>query len=153
MSWEPIRSVSDLGSQPDRHQQKNDHDPGRDNYDLKHFFFAGQLITYLALTAHRLSHGPRGSSPAMKLIFAPIGILAGLLAGLVAKKGFERLWAIFDETDPPEPDQRDAAYPKLIAALVVEGAIFRLTKGVVDHAIRSGFARMTGTWPGEQKVE
>jgi len=89
----------------------------------------------------------------MKLIFAPIGIVAGLFAGLVAKKGFERLWAIFDEADPPEPDQREASYPKLIAALMVEGAIFRLAKGVVDHGVRAGFARATGTWPGEQKAE
>lgn len=89
----------------------------------------------------------------MKLIFAPIGIVAGLLAGLVAKKGFERIWAIFDEAEPPEPDQQEAAYPKLIAALVVEGAVFRLTKGVVDHGVRSGFARLTGSWPGEQEAE
>lgn len=89
----------------------------------------------------------------MKLIFAPIGIVAGLLAGLVAKKGFERIWAIFDETEPPEPDQREATYPKLIAALAVEGAIFRLTKGMVDHGVRSGFARLTGSWPGEREVE
>jgi hypothetical protein len=89
----------------------------------------------------------------MKLIFAPLGIIAGLLAGLVAKKGFERLWAVFDDAEPPEADQRGATYPKLIAALAVEGAIFRLTKGVVDHATRSGFARMTGTWPGEQEAE
>lgn len=88
----------------------------------------------------------------MKLIFAPIGIVAGLLAGLVAKKGFERLWSIFDEADPPESDQLEATYPKLIAALAVEGAVFRLTKGVVDHGVRTGFARMTGTWPGEQRA-
>jgi hypothetical protein len=89
----------------------------------------------------------------MKLIFAPIGIAAGLLAGLIAKKGFERLWAIFDEAEPPEPDQEEATYPKLIAALLVEGAVFRLTKGVVDHGVRSGFARLTGSWPGEQEAE
>lgn len=89
----------------------------------------------------------------MKLIFAPVGIVAGLLAGLLARKGFERLWAVFDEAEPPGPDQREATYPKLIAALAVEGAIFRLTKGVVDHATRSGFARVTGTWPGEEKAE
>ncbi|HEY8808730.1 MAG TPA: DUF4235 domain-containing protein [Solirubrobacterales bacterium] len=88
----------------------------------------------------------------MKLLFAPIGIIAGLLAGMVAQKGFDRLWAVFDEEEPPEPDQRDASYPKLIAALVVEGAVFRLTKGVVDHGVRSGFARMTGTWPGEKSA-
>lgn len=89
----------------------------------------------------------------MKLLFAPIGIIAGLLAGMVAQKGFDRLWAVFDEEEPPEPDQRDASYPKLIAALVVEGAVFRLTKGVVDHSVRAGFARMTGTWPGEKSAE
>ncbi len=89
----------------------------------------------------------------MKLLFAPIGIIAGLLAGMVAQKGFDRLWAVFDEEEPPEPDQRDASYPKLIAALVVEGAVFRLTKGVVDHGVRGGFARMTGTWPGEKPAE
>lgn len=89
----------------------------------------------------------------MKLVFAPIGIIAGLLAGLVAQKGFERLWAVFDDEEPPEPDQRDASYPKLIAALVVEGAVFRLTKGVVDHGVRTGFARMTGSWPGEESRE
>jgi hypothetical protein len=87
----------------------------------------------------------------MKLVFAPIGIIAGLLAGLVAQKGFERLWAAFDDEEPPEPDQRDPSYPKLIAALVVEGAVFRLTKGVVDHGVRRGFAGLTGSWPGEEK--
>lgn len=85
----------------------------------------------------------------MKLVFAPIGIVAGLLAGFAAQKGFERLWAVFDDAEPPEPDQEDLDYPKLIAALLVEGAVFRLTKGVVDHGVRRGFAGLTGRWPGE----
>jgi hypothetical protein len=85
----------------------------------------------------------------VKLIFAPIGIVAGLLAGLLAQKAFDRVWAIFDEEEPPAPDQRDAGYPRLVAALLVEGAVFRVTKGVVDHAVRGGFARTTGRWPGE----
>lgn len=88
----------------------------------------------------------------MKLIFAPIGIVAGLLAGLVAQKAFDRLWAVFDEEEPPEPDQRQIRYAKLIPALLVEGAIFRLTKGLVDHGVRGGFARLTGKWPGEEEV-
>lgn len=89
----------------------------------------------------------------MKLLFAPIGIVAGLVAGFVAQKGFERLWAVFDDEDAPGPDQRDASYPKLIAALLVEGAIFRLTKGIVDHGVRGAFARATGRWPGETPDE
>jgi hypothetical protein len=87
----------------------------------------------------------------VKLIFAPIGIVAGLLAGLLAQKGFDRIWALVDDEEPPEPDQRDVPYRKLIPALLVEGAIFRLTKGVVDHGIRGAFARLTGSWPGESR--
>ena len=34
------------------------------------------------------------------------------------------------------PTTASVPYPKLIAALVVEGAVFRLTKGLVDHAVR-----------------
>ncbi len=87
----------------------------------------------------------------MKLIFAPIGIVAGLLAGLLAQKGFDRIWALVDDEEPPEPDQRDVRYRKLIPALLVEGAVFRLTKGVVDHGVRGAFARLTGSWPGESR--
>lgn len=89
----------------------------------------------------------------MKVIFAPIGILAGLIAGLVAQKGFERVWAIVDEERAPEAEDRDVSYPKLVLALLLEGAIFRLVKGMVDHGARSGFASITGRWPGEEKAE
>jgi Protein of unknown function (DUF4235) len=89
----------------------------------------------------------------MRLIFAPIGIVAGLLAGLLAQKAFDRVWAIFDEEEPPEPEERQIRYAKLIPALLIEGAIFRLTKGLVDHGVRGGFARMTGRWPGEERNE
>lgn len=82
-----------------------------------------------------------------------MGYVAGLLAGFAAQKAFERLWAVIDDEDPPEPDQREARYPKLIAALLLEGAVFRLTKGLVDHGMRGGFARLTGSWPGEKAPE
>jgi hypothetical protein len=87
----------------------------------------------------------------MRFIFAPIGIIAGLIAGSIAQKAFERLWAVVDDEEPPEPSERDIRFAKLIPALLVEGAVFRLTKGLVDHGLRSGFARATGTWPGEKK--
>jgi hypothetical protein len=86
----------------------------------------------------------------VKLLFAPVGILAGLAAGFAAQKGFERIWAAFDDQDPPEPEDRDVSYPKLVAALALEGAIFRLVKGMTDRGARSGFASLTGSWPGEE---
>lgn len=89
----------------------------------------------------------------MKILFAPIGIVAGLLAGFAAQKAFERLWSLFDEEEAPGPDQREVEWPKLIAALAVEGAVFRLVKGAVDHGARSGFAAFTGSWPGERRAD
>lgn len=89
----------------------------------------------------------------MKLLFTPIGILAGLAAGFAAQKGFERIWAIIDEEEAPEVENREVSYPKLAVALLLEGAIFRLVKGMVDRGARIGFASITGSWPGEEKAE
>ncbi len=85
----------------------------------------------------------------MKVLFTPIGVLAGLAAGFAAQKGFERLWAVLDDEDAPEVEDRDVSYPKLVVALILEGAIFRLVKGMVDRGARLGFLSLTGSWPGE----
>jgi hypothetical protein len=85
----------------------------------------------------------------MKFLFAPVGIAAGLVAGFAAKKVFEKAWSVIDNEDPPESDVRGAPTGKLIAALALEGAIFRLTKGFVDHKARASFAGATGRWPGK----
>lgn len=89
----------------------------------------------------------------MKFLFAPIGIGAGLIAGIAAKKAFEALWAAIEDEDPPEPDRRGVPTVKLIAALAVEGAIFRVVKGLTDHGARSGFAALTGRWPGDDPAQ
>jgi hypothetical protein len=89
----------------------------------------------------------------MKLIFTPISIVLGLIAGIAGQKIFERIWGLVDDQEPPSPEHREFSWPKLVAALVVEGAIFRLVKGLVDHGSRSAFAGLTGSWPGEERPE
>ena len=89
----------------------------------------------------------------MKFLFAPIGILTGLVAGMLARKGFERVWAVIDDEEPPEPENRQAPTLKLVMALALEGAIFRVAKGFADHGARKGFASLTGRWPGDEKPD
>lgn len=89
----------------------------------------------------------------MRFVFAPIGIAAGLIAGALGKKAFERLWGLVDEQEPPQAEHREVEWPKLLTALAVEGAIFRLAKGVTDHGVRRTFANLTGSWPGEESPE
>jgi hypothetical protein len=89
----------------------------------------------------------------VKFVFTPISLALGLAAGLVGQKLFEKLWGLVDDEEPPSPEHRRLSWPKLIAALLVEGAIFRLVKGLTDHGARRAFAGATGTWPGEEAPE
>jgi hypothetical protein len=89
----------------------------------------------------------------MKFAFLPIGIGAGLLAGQVSKKIFDVIWSAVDKEEAPRPKHREISFAKLLPALLIEGAIFRLVKGMVDHGTRRGFSRLTGSWPGEERPE
>ena len=85
-----------------------------------------------------------------KLLFIPIRVLGVRLAGLVGKRLFEALWSLTDTREAPDPKQRDVPWRTVIAVLVLQGAIFNFVRGVVDRALRQGFTRVTGSWPGEQ---
>jgi hypothetical protein len=85
-----------------------------------------------------------------KLIFRPVSIAVGLLAGLLGKKLFRGLWSVVDEREPPKPEQRPVALGLLALALAIEGALFRLVKGLAEHGSRHAFAQLTGSWPGER---
>jgi hypothetical protein len=89
----------------------------------------------------------------MKFLFLPLSIALGLVAGLLGRKIFEQLWGLIDDEEPPDAKHREIDVPKLVAALAIEGAIFRLVKGLTDHGARRGYARLTGTWPGEEAPE
>lgn len=89
----------------------------------------------------------------IKLLFRPVSILGGLVAGLLARRSFALIWRLLDDKRPPQSDQRAVSVPKLALALALEGAVFRAVKGLVDHASRRGFADFTGRWPGSEGPE
>jgi Protein of unknown function (DUF4235) len=88
-----------------------------------------------------------------KLLFIPVSVGGGLLAGFVSKKIFDQIWGLFDEQEPPDSKHRDIEWPKLLIAAAIQGAIFRATKEATDHYSRRAFARTTGTWPGEKEPD
>lgn len=89
----------------------------------------------------------------LKLMFMPFRLVGGMLAGVVATKIFERIWRVVDKADAPDPEHREIPIPKLLAALVIEGAIFRAVRGLFDHGSRVAFSRVTGRWPGAERPE
>ncbi len=88
-----------------------------------------------------------------KLIFLPFSIGGGLLAGVIGKKTFGLIWGMIDDEEPPQSKHRDIRLAKLALALGIEGALFSLIKGFVDHGSRQAFTRLTGSWPGEEAAD
>ncbi len=88
-----------------------------------------------------------------KMIFLPVSVGGGLLAGLIGKKLFAAIWGVIDDQEAPKPEHRNISLLKLAVALLIEGALFSVIKGLVDHGSRHAFTRMTGAWPGDEKPE
>jgi hypothetical protein len=86
-------------------------------------------------------------------VFTPIGLVLGLASGQIAKKLFDKLWGLIDDEEAPHPKHREIPFIKMLAALLIQGAIFRIVRGLVDHGSRHGWRRLTGTWPGEERPE
>ena len=63
---------------------------------------------------------------------------------MLGKKIFELLWGLIDDQDPPAPKYRRVRLGKLAAALMLEGAIFRLIRGFAEHGARHGFSAAVG---------
>jgi hypothetical protein len=89
----------------------------------------------------------------MKLLFLPFSILGGLIAGFISKKLFEQVWGVIDREEPPEAKHREISVLKMVAALALEGAIFKAIRGLADHGSRRGFQKVTGSWPGKEEPE
>jgi hypothetical protein len=88
-----------------------------------------------------------------RILFAPISIVGGLIAGFAASRLFEFIWARFDDEEAPDPEHREVSWPKLSAALLIQGAVFRFVRGVIDHESRAIFFRGTRSWPGSERPE
>jgi uncharacterized protein DUF4235 len=88
-----------------------------------------------------------------KLLFVPVSIGGGLLAGLVGRRLFDQVWALFDDEEPPDSSHRQTEWSKLLLAAALQGAIFRMVKEAADRSSRQGFAALTGSWPGDEAPE
>lgn len=86
-----------------------------------------------------------------KILFAPFSMFGGLIAGLLGRRAFKAAWAALDQEEPPLPGDRDAQWRRVLLALVLQGAIFSASRGIVDRVLRKAFSHLTGFWPGERR--
>jgi hypothetical protein len=85
---------------------------------------------------------------ARKLIYRPVGLLAGAGAGLVAGFVFKKVWQLAaGEDDAPDALDRDRGWTEILVAAALQGAIFAIVKAAVDRGSAEGVRRLTGAWP------
>jgi Protein of unknown function (DUF4235) len=88
-----------------------------------------------------------------KLVFLPISLGGGLLAGVIGKKLFDVIWGLIDDQDSPKPEHRNVHVGKLLIALTIEGPVLSLIRGVINHGSRHAYTRLAGSWPGDEQPE
>ena len=91
------------------------------------------------------------SKPA-KILYRPVGIVSGVLAGLIASTIFKQLWKRLSPAEAgeaPKPLQSEYRMREVVLAAVVQGAIFSGVRAVVDRGGARAFERWSGEWPGD----
>ncbi|MGA8355508.1 MAG: DUF4235 domain-containing protein [Solirubrobacteraceae bacterium] len=88
-----------------------------------------------------------------KIFFAPFAMIGGLIAGLLGKRIFKTAWGLIDDREPPKATDGEARWSRVVIALVLQGAIFSASRGVVDRMLRKAFAYLTGYWPGQRRAK
>ena len=86
-----------------------------------------------------------------RLIYKPFGLIVGVLGGLAARALFKRVWSAAGHEDKaPKPTDEGKGWREVVLAAAAEGAVFGGVKAVIDRAGATGFAWLTGAWPGRR---
>ena len=98
-----------------------------------------------------LSRTIAGYSPqAMKLLYKPFGVIAGIIGAKLGERLFRALWAKLDSDEPPKPTRREATTGKVVAAAALEAAAHSGAKAATARATARSFHYLTGFWPGDE---
>lgn len=89
----------------------------------------------------------------MTLLYKPLGIVLGIIAGIVGRKLFDRAWALVDDEEPPKATTEDAGWAKALTAAAMQAMIFAVVRAAVDRAGATWFRDFTGAWPGPKRQE
>lgn len=87
-----------------------------------------------------------------RVVYKPLGLIVSVLGGIVAGALFKRIWkAVAHEEEAPKATDERRGWGEVVAASAAQGAVFGGVKAVVDRAGATGFAKLTGAWPGPSK--
>jgi len=85
-----------------------------------------------------------------QLVYRPIGLLSGVAAGALSGVVFKQIWKVVaHEEDAPGALQSEYRMGEVLVAAAVQGAIFAVTKALIQRLGARGYTKLTGNWPGD----
>lgn len=87
-----------------------------------------------------------------KLLYKPFGLIFSIVGGVAARAVFKRVWgAAGHEEEAPKATDEGKGWGEVVLAAAAQGAVFGSVKALIDRAGATGFAHLTGAWPGRRK--
>jgi Protein of unknown function (DUF4235) len=86
---------------------------------------------------------------ASKIMYKPVGLMGGALAGVLAGIAFKRIWRLASgEPEAPRATDEGSGWSEILLAAALQGAIFAIVKAAIDRGGAQSFRAITGKWPG-----
>ena len=112
----------------------------------------GGVVELLLLVPGVVPARPGKLADMARFLYKPLGLFFSVLGGLLAGAIFKRVWkSVASEEDAPNATDADKGWGEILAAATVQGAVFGGVKAAIDRAGATGFAHLTGAWPGSSE--
>lgn len=83
-----------------------------------------------------------------RLLYKPVGMLAGLAAAALAALAFRQLWRLVPGAhDTPDPLDEERGWGEVLIGSAVQGALIAVARAAADRSVAHGARRVTGQWP------
>ncbi len=83
----------------------------------------------------------------IRLLYKPLGLVAGILSRRIGVAVFRSLWSGIDEAPPPVPGSGQGSTAKTIAGQALRAGVMAGVAAGVDRTFARAFHHLIGAWP------
>ena len=83
----------------------------------------------------------------LRLLYKPLALFGGIIAGKLGQSIFSKIWARIDKAPPPRPGTGEGSTAKVIVAQTLQAGVMAGTAAAVDRTLARFFHHLIGIWP------